>query len=171
MATLTQPNTENFLQGVHFKFVLQRTPALSYFAQTAAVPGISLPIAKQDSPFVTTPRPGHKMEFQDFTLDFIVDEKMENYLEIFNWITALGFPQDFGGYNRGAQLPFVKDPVFSDGSLFLLNSNKQPTLEISFKNMFPIALSSLNFDTTQPDLVYMTSSVTFTYLNFTVKTT
>ena len=32
-------------------------------------------------------------KFEDFTLSFIVDEYLENYLSMYSWITGQGFPQ------------------------------------------------------------------------------
>ena len=32
-------------------------------------------------------------KFQDFTLRFMVDENLENYMKIHNWLTGLGFPE------------------------------------------------------------------------------
>ena len=31
-------------------------------------------------------RPGDKVDFGDFNYRFLVDEDLENYMEIFNWI-------------------------------------------------------------------------------------
>jgi hypothetical protein len=37
--------------------------------------------------------PGDKILFEDFSLRFLVDENLENYMEIHNWIRGLGFPE------------------------------------------------------------------------------
>jgi hypothetical protein len=169
MATITQPTNENYLQNVHYKFVLKRTPHINYFSQAVTVPSISLPVAEQSSMFITAKHPGHKLTYQDFTLDFIVDEDLNNYMEIYNWMYTLGFPKDFNGYNNALKLPNVDKATFSDGSLFILNSNKQPKLEFIFENMFPVNLNELRLDTTQDNLQFITCSVSFAYLKYEVK--
>lgn len=169
MATLTQPTNENYLQNVHYKFVLKRTPHVNYFTQSAVVPSVTLPVAEQSSPFVVAKHPGHKLSYQDFNLDFMVDEELNNYMEIYNWMYNLGFPKDFNGYDNAMKLPFVDKPTFSDGSLFVLNSNKQPKLEFVFENMFPVNLGELRLDSTSDDLQNLTCSVSFAYLKYEVK--
>jgi hypothetical protein len=37
--------------------------------------------------------PGDKLIFGDLTLRFLVDEDLENYLEIQNWMRGLGYPE------------------------------------------------------------------------------
>ena len=39
------------------------------------------------------PIPGDKMEFEDLSVRFLVDENLENYMEIQNWMRGLGFPE------------------------------------------------------------------------------
>ena len=39
------------------------------------------------------PIPGDKMEFEDLNVRFLVDENLENYMEIQNWMRGLGFPE------------------------------------------------------------------------------
>ena len=41
------------------------------------------------------PIPGDKMEFEDLNVRFLVDENLENYMEIQNWMRGLGFPESF----------------------------------------------------------------------------
>ena len=33
------------------------------------------------------------MQFDDLTLRFMIDENLENYMEIQNWMRGLGFPE------------------------------------------------------------------------------
>ena len=68
-----------------------------------------------------------QIQFEDLTLQFLVDENMENYLEIHNWIYSLGYPKSvdqFGDLIRADDNQFVIDNLrqFSDGTLTVLNS-------------------------------------------------
>jgi hypothetical protein len=68
------------------------------------------------------PVPGDQIQFEDLTLQFLVDENMENYLEIHNWIYSLGYPKSvdqFGDLIRADDNQFVIDNLrqFSDGTL------------------------------------------------------
>ena len=64
----------NFLAPTGFKFSLTRAPKLSYFTNSANVPGISLGVAEQGSYLKMIPVPGDMMEFNDLSIRFLVDE-------------------------------------------------------------------------------------------------
>ena len=52
---------------------------------------------------------------------------------------------------------------FSDGSLHILNSNFNDIAVVKFKDLFPIFLTSLEFDATESDINFFTADVTFKY--------
>ena len=88
-----QIQNRNFLAPVGFKFTLNRAPKVAFFSNSANIPDINLGVAIQPNYLNDIPVPGDKMEFGDFTLRFLVDENLENYMEIQNWIRGLGFPE------------------------------------------------------------------------------
>ena len=79
MAIRSQIENRNFLSPTGFKFILTRAPKVSFFANTANIPSLSMGNAIQTSYLKDIPVPGDKVEFGDFTLRFIVDENLENY--------------------------------------------------------------------------------------------
>ena len=99
-----------------------------------------------------------KIEYNPFDLTFLVDEKMQNYKEIHDWILGLVTEDDFAV--RKAR----------DVTLQVLNSHNNVSQEIQFIDAFPINLSSLPFDATTTDIQYLTASVTFQYSYFKFKT-
>ena len=155
----------NFLSPLGFRFILSRTPNIEYFCQVATLPTISMTEINQSNPFVAIPQPGDRIVYEPFTLSFRVDEDMQNYLEIHDWLVGLGKPDNFRQYKEvdtGAGR-------FSDGSLLILSSNNNPRIRIAFEDMFPLSLSPLAFDVTQTDVEYLQSDVTFRYRRFTVE--
>ena len=97
------------------------------------------------------------------SIRFRVDEDLENYLEIHNWLISLGYPEDISnsGYGKGAYN--TSGAVFSDGSLLILSSHQNTNLRINFKNLFPISLTELNFDASLTDIEYLEATATFRY--------
>lgn len=158
----------NFLSPLGFRFVMNRAPNIEYFCQAATLPTISMVETIQTNPFNNIPRPGDRISYEPFTLTFRVDEEMKNYLEIFNWITGLGHPENFNQYKK---LESSRSGVYSDGSMIILSSNNNPIVRISFEDMFPLSLSPLTFDVTQTDIEYLQAEVTFRYRQFTVNNT
>ena len=48
--------------------------------------------ATQVTPLRDIPKPGTKLNYEDLTMTFIVDEDLANYQEIHGWLVGLGFP-------------------------------------------------------------------------------
>ncbi len=88
-----QISNRNFLAPTGFKFTLARTPKVDFLAQAANIPEIGMGVAIQSSYLKDRAVPGDKIQYGDFVLRFIVDEDLENYMEIHNWIRGLGYPE------------------------------------------------------------------------------
>ena len=79
-----QVTNRNFLSGVAFKFNLTKFPKVDFFSNSARIPELSLELAQQASYLKNIAVPGERLTFGDFTLRFLVDENMENYLSVYN---------------------------------------------------------------------------------------
>ena len=77
-----QIENRNFLSPTGFKFVLNKAPKVAFFSNFAMIPGMTLGTAVQPTYLKDIDLPGDKILFDDFTLRFIVDEDLKNYLEI-----------------------------------------------------------------------------------------
>jgi hypothetical protein len=161
-----QIQNRNFLSPVGFKFTLAKEPKVAFMCNSARIPEITLGIAKQSTYLKNIDVPGEILTYGDLTLKFLVDENMENYMAVHNWLTGLGFPETTQQYkNLTTDDDGIRDPkeAFSDGSLSILNSNYKSTATVKFRDLFPVSLSSLEFDATPTDVVYLTAQVTFKY--------
>lgn len=170
-----QPTNKNFLSPVGFKFNLEKAPKVDFYSNLANIPEISLGSALQTRYGKNIDVPGDKMTFGDFNLRFLVDENMENYLEIWNWMTGLGFPfslEQYRDLQNSSKLSSSKNErefyEQSDATLQVLNSNFIPTVKVKFTGMYPISLSSLEFDATEENINYFTASVRFKYTYYTI---
>ena len=76
-----------------FKFNLGKYPKVDFFCNTARIPEVSLATATQPSCLKDIDIPETKLKFGDLTIQFLVDENMENYRTVHDWITGLGFPE------------------------------------------------------------------------------
>ena len=93
-----QISNRNFLSPVGFKFTLAKEPKVSFFSNTARIPELSLGTAVQPSYLKDVDVPGDKLQYGDFSLRFLVDENMENYMKIHNWLRGLGYPESTKNY-------------------------------------------------------------------------
>lgn len=165
-----QIQNRNFLSPVGFKFILNRAPKVAFFGNSANIPGLLLGVANQPTYLKDIPQPGDKIEFEDFSLRFLVDEDLENYMQIQNWIRGLGYPDNLGEiYELQRNNPNLESQdksmlsIYSDATLEILTSSSNPNFKIKFRNMFPYSLTTLQFDATDTDIDYLTAEVSFKY--------
>jgi hypothetical protein len=59
--------------------------------------------------------------------------------------------------------PVPLGPAFSDATLNVLTSKNTANIEVRFSDMFPVALSGLNFNQQANDVDYLSASVTMKY--------
>ena len=164
-----QIQNRNFLSPVGFKFTLARFPKVSFFCNSAKIPEITLQTIQQPTYLKTIDVPGDELTFGDFTLRFLVDEGLENYMTVHNWLYGLGAPESLAQY---AELidgdTRDEKKAFSDGTLRILNSNYRDVALVKFKDLFPISLNSLDFEAQETDIRYFTADVTFKYTVYTI---
>jgi hypothetical protein len=170
-----QIENRNFLSPTGFKFTLKRSPKVAFFSNEANIPDLNLGIAVQTSYLKDIDLPGDKIVFGDLNLRFLVDENLENYMEIQNWIRGLGYPENLQQFsdlqNQGIiQGNYVQDRqnIYSDGTLQVLTSSSIPNFQVVFKDLFPYSLGTLTFDATQTDIQYFTADVGFKYTIYSI---
>jgi hypothetical protein len=175
------PKTYNFLRPNAFKFSVKDLPNTSFTCQSANLPQLAMGFVPQPTPFVDIPRIGDKIQFGEFTIRFIISEDMSNYLELYKWLIALGFPKDytqFGTYvkNKPSAFPLITNSkgeqevlAYSDGTLTILDSTNTPKVNIIYKDIFPVSLEALDFDIASASVEYFTAIASFKYTLFEVE--
>ena len=167
-----QIENRNFLSPIGFKFTLSKTPKVTFFSNSSRIPEISLGTALQPSYLKDIDVPGDKLQYGEFSLRFLVDENMENYMAIHNWLTGLGYPENAGQFKEATTDSLTgrrdQEEVFSDGNLHILNSNFNTTAIVKFFDLFPISLSSLEFEATETDVNYFTADAIFRYTVYNI---
>ena len=162
----TQIANRNFLAPVGFKFSLSKFPKVDFFCNTARIPEITLDTSTQPSYLKNIDVPGEKISYGDLTIQFLVDENMENYKIVHDWITGFGFPETAQQFiDKTTDRDGLRDmkEQFADGTLRILNSNFNEVAKVKFLDMFPVSLSSLDFDATSTDVNYFTAQASFKY--------
>lgn len=111
------------------------------------------------------------MTYDTLAVNFMVDEKMSNYLAIHDWIVAMGFPKDYNQYiswQNKDNSPFFSELAknYSDGTLSILGSNNVAIQNITFVDLIPISLGALQFTSTSEDVAYITCEIQFEYNYF-----
>lgn len=157
---------QNYLSPVEFRFIIKRLPYVEFFIQEATVPGLSLASVETGSPFRTQYWHGDKLTYEQFTINFRVDENMNNYQELFNWMVGLTFPDRFSQF---ANLEESDDGLYSDATLMIMTNGKNPNMQVVFKDIFPINLGTIQMDTTAASVDYVTVDATFQTNSFEIR--
>lgn len=153
----------NYLSPLEFQVTINRLPNVQFFTQQTNIPGISSSPVMIPTRFNKTFHSGDEVEFSNLDLTFVVDEKMENYREVFNWIIALNFPETHQEFSS------LGNDLMSDISVIIMNSKKNPNIAFRFKNCFPISLGEISLNTTDSDITYPQVSATFQYDSFNIE--
>ena len=167
----TQIANRNFLAPVGFKFSLSKFPKVDFFCNSARIPEITLGTAIQPSYLKEIDIPGEKLIYGDLSIRFLVDEQLENYVAVHNWLTGLGFPETPQQFiDKTTDRDGLRDfqEQFCDGSLHILNSNYNDVAIVKFRDIFPTSITSLDFDATETDINYFTAEATFKYVIFSI---
>jgi len=170
MTALTRnPENPNLLHPNKFQLNFSRCPNIQYFCQSVSIPGISMSEVPQTTPFVDLFVPGEKAIYDLLNVTFYVDEDLESWREIHDWIRAMTFPKEYSEYrNLGNLNEFTrqaksKTPQYSDASITLLTSSNNSNLRFKFFDVFPTTLSTFIMSSTDSPENIITADATFRY--------
>ena len=159
-----QPANLNQLNVVSFDVNFSRLPSVQYFCQRISLPTVVLGETNEPSPFLNLPLEGDTLTFEAMSLSFIVDEDLQNYISIYEWLTALGFPREYGQFaalkeqSTGSTLT-----KYSDLTIVLHTNKSNPNYRIRFTECFPTSLSSIQFDATPTGMDPIVVDATFNF--------
>ena len=185
-----QPDKLDYSSPTQFRFMINQLPKVQFFTQAANIPAISLGELVIPTPYKDIPIIGDKVTFENLTVSFIVDEFLENYTELHNWLIGIGFPKNrtqfttfrsttsntsstgTGGNTDIGKVgnPTADRPFYSDATLTILSNKNNPIVEVRFSDMFPVSLSGLDYTQIATDVEYLTASVDFRYKLYEIVT-
>ena len=185
-----QPDKLDYASPTQFRFGIHQLPKVEFFGTSVNLPAISLPVANYPTPMKNIPLHGSTVEYENLTLQFIVDEYLENFISLHNWIVGAGFPKDRSQFTnfrdvtsntpeekRGSLTDIgVVDPptpdsaMFSDANLMILSNKNNPIVQVDFKDLFPISLGELEYNQNAADVEYIQVSAEFTYTLYEFRT-
>ena len=183
------PNKFDYASPIQFRFKMTKIPNVEFFVQTANIPGIGLGTTEMATPLKDIPMPGDKVNYQSLDISFLVDEKLNNYKELHDWIIGLGFPQDYTQFKTlqgtgsdrfpgstsstaatgtSTKQPLNEGGIYSDATLTVLNSKNIANTEIRFQNVYPTSLGSLSYDIKASDVDYLQVNASFNYMYYDI---
>ena len=184
-----EPSKMDYASPIQFRFKISKLPEVEFFIQTVNLPGISIGSATVPTPLYDFPVPGDEISFQSLDISFLVDENLNNYKELHDWLSGLGFGkshQQFAdmratGTDRfpgtvastaasgtATPGPIPEGSIYSDATLTILNSKNIAKTEVRFQNVFPTSIGSLSYNVQASDVDYLKAQASFSYLNYDI---
>lgn len=149
----------NLLSPTGFKLTINRSKYanVEFFITTFSIPDINVSPIEINHRGISTYTSGESRKFGDLSLRFSIDEDMNNYSEIYNWLES----------NVNA----AKDDKQIDQHdmiLSVMSSHNNVNKQFQFKNAFPISLSGVEFTTQSTTVEYLQADVSFRYDEFLI---
>ena len=165
MTALTRsPENTNFLQPTKYLLTFDRIRTTQYFCQTVNLPGVSLGEVNRATPFLDMYSPGTKLTYEPLQIEFILDEKLQGWKNLYDWFLTMADPDGFEKRDGSRELQTNKH--FSDATLSILSGLNNPLIRIQYTNLFPLSISDIRFDSTQSADTIMTATASFRYQSY-----
>ena len=188
MAIRGQPDNIDYASPTQFQLTINQLPEVQFFVNSLTLPGVNMGETVIPTPLKQIPTMGDEITFENLTLSFLVNETFDNYMEIHNWLMAIGFPQSNSQFSNfrsnqavtpSTTLGKTTDigevskatPVrsmFSDATITLLTNKNNPIAEVKFEDLYPVSLSSLEFSQEQSSVDYLKATADFQYKYYTI---
>ena len=177
------PDNLSYLAPTQFELLIKKLPNTKYFSTGVNVPSVSVAEVQQPTNLGRNVLiPGDKINFGEITVTFIVDENMENWTELYQWmsqITSSTDPEKYRslvGAARRADLPYDgsgdPDAVYSDMTIVVTTAANNPNRYIRIQDAFPTSLGEITMDTTVAGgLSYVTCTASFQFTTFEIAST
>ena len=118
---------------------------------------------------------GDTVTYENFDMTFLVDEKLENYRQLYDWMINIGFPdnhsqfrredrRDQSGFQRGGDRE-----LYDDLMITVLSSKNNPIVRVRLYEAWPVQLSGLEYTQTGTDTEYLTCDVSWAYQTYDFK--
>lgn len=163
--SINVPTELNYLKANAFETNFIRLPDTNFTCTEVTIPSMALGLTTYQSLFSDIPIEGDKINFEQLSISFIVSEDFSNYLEIYNWLISIGFPEKFEQFSLKESLAQSSSTsgLRSDMSVIINTNKSNPNYEITFKDAFPVSLGSITFGSNVTSVEPISVSATFAY--------
>jgi len=163
MADLT--TNINYLQPTSFRLVIDRKnyPNLEFFCQSVSHPSMTMSAAELPyQKLVSVPFPGDKLNFGELSANVILDEDMQAYDEMYNWLRRL---LDTPTKNASDKIDGTVSH-YADITLVVLSSHNNKTKQIRYIDCVPTELGTIQFESTVDGTSFITFPIAFRFSYF-----
>jgi hypothetical protein len=158
-------NNTNFLQPTNFKITLDRKhfTNLEFFCQSVSHPDMMSNAADVSYQRITQiPMPGDKLSFGEFTCMILLDENMNSYKEMYDWMSRIVETKQVNALDRSPDIP----PTHADVTLSILSSHNNQNRKIRYIDCIPTGLGAIQFESMASGDQFLTFAASFRFSYF-----
>lgn len=152
-----KPRNTGLLQPTKYLLNFPEISDSVYFCQNVNLPGVNNVALPHVTPNLDLYVAGTKMQYNEFRMEFLVNEDLSSWLIIHDWIRAITTD--------------MRDRTKTNGQaiLTILSNLNNPKFRVKFMNIFPLSLSDITFDSTQSAENHIVASATFKFDYFDIE--
>ena len=177
------PDNLSYLAPTQFELLVKKLPNTKYFATGVNIPSVSVGETLQPTRLGANVKlPGDKIQFGEITITFIVDENMENWTELYNWMEGITASTDTEKYrllvgaNKREDQPQDNsgdfDQLHSDMTIVVTTAANNPNRYVRIQDAYPSSLGEIAMDTTVAGgISYVTCTASFQFTSFEIAST
>jgi len=148
----------NYLNPTRYELTFSRLPNLVLYANRVSLPGLNIGVVEQRFRTGRLMIPGSSITYDPFTVNFHVDESMDVWRAIADWIKECSHAEEL------AEASLDKN-VYSDVTVEILTNNSTTNQKIIYENCFPTNLTQVELDATTSEQEIPCSAM-FSYTNY-----
>ena len=191
--TAREPVVFDYAQSNQFKVYLPIFPLTEWFVVSCNIPGVTMGQGVVATPLTDVPFIGDKLTYDQFSMTFLVDEKLKNFIELHDWLINMAAPQKTSQFmartsdyvlDAGQRTKFYTDiegvstevtgntsdrELYCDIQIFILSSKNNPVAKFTLQNAFPVSLSALDYSSQDSDTNYVQCNVSFAFPFYTIE--
>ena len=153
MSTNNLTTNLNLLAPTGFRLTINREKFANteFFVTSFSLPSLNLGETQFNYKNAQGYVPGETLTFDSLSMRMAIDESMEAYSELLNWMV------------RNEKKLEVNDMILS-----ILSNTSAPNKQIQFSNVFPVSVAGVEFNSQATDVEYLQTDITFRYDRFTI---
>lgn len=121
------------------------------------IPGVSIGIPDGEASSRNTPLGGGALEFDELSITFIVDEYLNNFRALYDWLRKSNFES------------FSSEDLYSDAAIIIYNNYNNEIGRIKFSNVLIKNVSSIDIDHSIAEAEPVETTATFMYSDMVIE--
>lgn len=178
---MTTSINKSLLSKNNFRLLIDKVPNVEFFVKSVNIPGLQFTETVLAAGIgLDAFFPGDKITFEALSVSFLVDEDLQNFKEIFDWmdsIVPVSDPNAYAAYVQSVKTATGTSSAidndmnqYSDITL-VTNTNKNiPNKFFRFHDAFPISLSGIEMES-GADGEPVVATVEFRFTYYEIKST